>query len=107
MLCHLLRRCDELIADLPAWARSTPRRVREILIEALDARDLGEKERQAVVADLTERVAMLADDAQPHDENRKLAKHLYAEKEALFTFLTHDGVDARTGGRSRRSARRS
>ena len=91
---HLLRRCDELIADLPAWARSTPRRVREILIEALDARDLGEKERQAVVADLTERVAMLADDAQPHDENRKLAKHLYAEKEALFTFLTHDGVDA-------------
>jgi len=25
---------------------------------------------------------MLADDAQPHDENRKLAKHLYAEKEA-------------------------
>jgi len=46
------------------------------------------------VADLTERVAMLADDAQPHDENRKLAKHLYAEKEALFTFLTHDGVDA-------------
>jgi len=34
------------------------------------------------VADLTERVAMLADDAQPHDENRKLAKHLYAEKEA-------------------------
>ena len=37
---------------------------------------------------------MLADDAQPHDENRKLAKHLYAEKEALFTFLTHDGVDA-------------
>ena len=55
---HLLRRCDELIADLPAWARSTPRRVREILIEALDA------------------------------------KPLYAEKEALFTFLTHDGVDA-------------
>ena len=91
---HLLRRCDELIADLPAWARSTPRRVREIIVEALDARDLGEEERQAVVADLTERVAMLADDAQPHDENRKLAKHLYAEKEALFTFLTHDGVDA-------------
>jgi len=25
---------------------------------------------------------------------RKLAKHLYAEERALFTFLTHDGVDA-------------
>ena len=91
---------DEDLPD-PAWSGScppgtirTPRRVREILIEALDARDLGEKERQAVVADLTERFAMLADDAQPHDENRKLAKHLYGEKEALSTFLTHDGVDA-------------
>jgi hypothetical protein len=59
------------------------------------------------VADLTGRVEMLADDAQPHDENRKLVKHLYAGKEALFTFLTHDGVDATERRRSRRSARRS
>jgi len=93
-LAHLLRRCDELITDLPASARSTPQRVRGILLEALDARDLSKEERRVVVADLAEHVEILADDAQPHDENRKLVKHLYAEKEALFTFLTYDGVDA-------------
>jgi transposase len=37
---------------------------------------------------------MLADDAQPHDENRKLVAHLYAERDALFTFLTRPGIDA-------------
>ncbi len=93
-LAHLLRRCDELITDLPRWARSTPRRVRAILLEALEARELTEDERRVVVADLAERVEMLASDAHPHDENRKLVKHLYAERNALFTFLTNDGVDA-------------
>jgi transposase len=93
-LAHLLRRCDELIADLPAWGRDTPRKVREILTEALIARDLGDGERMAVVADLAERVEMLADDAHPHNENRKLVAHLYAERDALFSFLTHPGTDA-------------
>jgi len=93
-LAHLLRRCDELITDLPAGARSTPRRVHEILTEALAARDLDDSERAALVADLAERVEMLADDAHPDNENRKLVAHLYAEKDALFTFLTHPGVDA-------------
>jgi len=49
-------------------------------------------------------VAMLADDAQPHDENRKLAKAPLRRERGLFTFLTHDGVDATNCGRSRRSA---
>jgi len=93
-LAHLLRRCDELVTDLPRWARSTPRIVREILLEALEARELSEAERRDVVVDLTERVEILASDAHPNDENRKLVKHLYAERQALFTFLTHDGVDA-------------
>jgi hypothetical protein len=48
-LAHLLRRCDELIADLPIWARDTPRKVREILTEALIARDLGDGEQMAVI----------------------------------------------------------
>ena len=73
-IAHLLRRCDELITALPVGARSTPRRVREPLTGALCARDL--------------------DDAHPDNENHKLVAHLSAEKDALFTFLTHKGTDA-------------
>ena len=93
-VAHVLRRCDELITDLPVEARHTPRKVREILTEALSARDLDDDERAAVVADLSERVELLADDAHPENENRKLVAHLYAERDALFTFLTHPGTDA-------------
>ncbi len=93
-LAHLLRRCDELLTDLPGWASSTPRRVRDILLQALEARELEEAERAEVAADLAELVELLAEDPHPHDENRKLVKHLYAEREALFSFLRHDGVDA-------------
>ncbi len=93
-LAHLLRRCDELITDLPPEARSTPRRVRELLTDALRARDLDDVERAAVVLDLAERVELIADDAHPHNENRKLVAHLYAEREALFSFLTHPDIDA-------------
>ena len=27
-----------------------------------------------------------------HDENRKLIKHLYNERKAIVTFLTHPGI---------------
>jgi len=104
---HLLRRCDELIADLPAWARSTPRRVREILIEALDARDLGEKERQAVVADLTERVEMLADDAQLTTRAASSQSTSPPRRRPCSPSSPTTASTPRTGGRSRRSARRS
>ncbi len=88
------RHCDELLTDLPASARSTPRRVRDLLTEALDARELDAKPRRAVVADLAEHVELLHADPHPNDECRKLVAHLYAEREGLFTFLLHDGVDA-------------
>jgi transposase len=103
-VAHLLRRCDELLTDLPTWAISTPRTVREILLQALEARDLAEDERLEVVADLAERIELLAEDAHPHDENRKLVKHLVTESAALFTFLTHEGVDA-TNWRAEQSIR--
>jgi transposase len=93
-LAHLLRRCDELLTDLPRYAFGTPRQVREILVTALEARDLDEEKRVALVADLTERVELIAEDVQVHDECRKLVGHLYNEREALFSFLTHQGVDA-------------
>ena len=39
-------------------------------------------------------IELLNEQAHPHDENRKLVKHLYHEREAIVTFLTHPGVEA-------------
>lgn len=91
---HLLRRAVEMIADLPDWARGTPRRVKDLLTDALDARDGDPRERAAAAADLVEMIELLAEQAHPHDENRKLVKHLHAERHAIVTFLTHPGVEA-------------
>ena len=91
---HLLRRCHELLASNPDWARFAPREVREILLAGLDARGLSKNKRLAVVADLTERVQLLGEQAHPYDENRKLVAHLTNEIDALFTYLTRPGVDA-------------
>ncbi len=93
-LAHLLRRCHEMIEDQPGWARATPRLVRDLLLEALAARDLDLGGRLAAVADIGERFDLLFDQAHPHDANRRLIKHLRHERGALFTFLTTDGVDA-------------
>jgi transposase len=91
---HLLRRCHELVTDLPAWARGTPRQVADILHLGLAARDEPLERRIVIAADLRERVELLAEQAHPHDENRKLVKHLGVELDALFTYLTIDGVEA-------------
>ena len=91
---HLLRRCHELMQDLPDWARSTPRMIRDVLLDGLEARDLDPMERAAAAVDLAERIELLAEQPQVHDENRKLVKHLTNEAGALFTYLTVDGVDA-------------
>ena len=93
-LAHLVRRADELIESLPAAHRGTPRYVRQLLGEALDARDGTETERRDVVVDLTERVELLAQRRHPHDENRKLVAHLHRNIDALFTFLTDPTIDA-------------
>lgn len=93
-LAHICRRCDELIEDLPDWARHTPRQVKAILGEALDARDLDAATRAEMTEDLLERVDLLGEGAHPHDENRKLVKHLLAERDALFSFLADPSIDA-------------
>ena len=93
-LAHPLRRCHELAGDNPSWARHTPKVVADILHTALDARELSQRRRRQVVADLTERVELLAEQAHPHDANRTLVAHLHNERHALFTFLLHPGVDA-------------
>jgi hypothetical protein len=67
----------------------------------VDGRDDGG---DGVVADLTERVEMLADDAQPHDENRKLVK---PRKRPSSPSSPTTASMPRNRRRSRRSARRS
>jgi transposase len=91
---HLLRRCEEMITDGPDWARGTPREVKDILLAALDARDLPARKRRAVAVDLAERVELIAEQAHPHDANRRLVKHLTVEAAALFSFLYDPDIDA-------------
>jgi len=93
-LAHLVRRCHEMIEDLPASARHTPRQVKDLLLEALAARDLDATGRAAAVLDIGERIDLLGEQAHPNNDNRRLIKHLVHERHALFTFLTTDGVDA-------------
>jgi len=93
-LAHILRRCHEMITDQPAWTRHTPVQVKDLLLEALDARDLDPQARADAVADIGERLDLLCEAGHPHDANRRLLKHLRHERAALFTFLTTDGVDA-------------
>jgi transposase len=91
---HLVRRCDELIADLPGWARGTPRVVKDLLLDGLAARDLDETARAAAIVDLSERVELLGEQAHPHNECRKLVAHLLHERDALFTYLARSDIDA-------------
>ncbi len=48
-----------MIEDLPPWARSTPRQAKDLLLEALDARDLDEAGRAEAVLDIGERFDLL------------------------------------------------
>jgi transposase len=49
-----------------------------------------------MIEDLTERIELLAEQAHPHDECRKLVAHLHNNRHALFTFLADPAVDATT-----------
>lgn len=93
-VAHLLRRCHEMIEDNPSWARGTPGQVKDLLLEALEARELDVWSRAGAVVDIGERLDLLFEDAQPHEANRRLIKHLAHERHALLTFLTTSGVDA-------------
>ena len=62
---HFTRRCEELIDSSPDWARGTPRQVRDLLGEALHARDEDETERHRLIEDLTERIELLHEQAHP------------------------------------------
>ena len=93
-LAHLVRRCKEMEQDQPSWTISTPRAVKDLLHQALDARDLPKRGRAAAAIQIGDRLDSLIDQPHPHDANRRLMKHLAHQRHALFTFLNLDGVDA-------------
>jgi hypothetical protein len=111
-LAHLLRRCRELVSDAVAGQAKTPHAVRRILEGALalrEARDAGTLDAgqlTAEVAGLEAAVDRLVAGATRHPPNRRLLDHLGREREHLFTFLVHDGVQAPTGAPSTPSAPR-
>lgn len=93
-LAHLLRRCAEMLTDLPVEHRTLAAQIKTLLTDALAARDLHADARTAAVADLAERLDLLLDQPAIGDANRRLIKHLRTEATALFTFLVDPTVDA-------------
>jgi transposase len=97
---HLLRRADEMAASTTRGAVRFPRRVAELLRAGLDLRD-----RHAAARISTHGLAVargrlenqLTDLILPpktNASNERLAQHLWAHREDLFTFLRQPGLDA-------------
>ncbi|HEV2734761.1 MAG TPA: IS66 family transposase [Longimicrobiaceae bacterium] len=99
-LAHLLRRCRELLQAATRGAVLFPRKVKALLKEALavrDARDAGRvsARRAGARADaLQGRMDELLRPAKSHRANETFARHLWANRRHLFTFLRRPGVDA-------------
>lgn len=91
---HLLRRCGEMLEQLPEHERGLARSVKALLLEALAAREFEADKRVEAAADLAERLLIIIGAPTLGEQNRKLAKHLGREANAVFTFLTTPGVDA-------------
>lgn len=99
-LSHLLRRTDEMIADSVAGQARIPHAVRRLLADALalrarrDAAQIGGQALEGAIADLEARLDKLLAAKVTHQPNRRLLDHLRTERDALFSFLRHDGVPA-------------
>jgi len=99
-LAHLLRRANEMIADAVAGQARIPHRLRRLLLDALalraqrDAGDLGPRQLGREIRKLEDRADTLLSARVTHEPNRKLLAHLRTERDALFTFLRHEGVPA-------------
>jgi transposase len=91
---HLVRRCHEMEADQAGTDRDTPIAAKKILLDGLAARALPGPERAVAAAELKASMAELCAQPQAHDANRRLLAHLAKESDALFTYLSVDGVDA-------------
>jgi transposase len=99
-LAHLLRRCRELLDDAQRGQAKTPHAVRRILQAALAARaarDAGQLDAAQVTAEaqrLGAAMDRLLAGQTVYPPNRRLLDHLGRERDALFTFLLRDQVQA-------------
>jgi transposase len=99
-LAHLLRRCHELLETATRGAVVFPRKVRALLQESLQTRDLRDAKQitakaALIAADgLHERMMTLVRPAKTNAANERLAAHLQKHGSQLFTFLRHKGIDA-------------
>jgi transposase len=99
-LNHLLRRADEMDATATRGAVRFPRRVAELLRVGLDLRDrhaAGEVSRHGLAVArgrLENQMYELVFPAKTNAANERLAQHLWAHRDELFTFLREPGLDA-------------
>jgi transposase len=99
-LQHLLRRCDEMEAVAARGAVCFPRRVAELLRAGLDLRDrhaAGEVSRHGMAVArgrLENQLSDLIFPCKTNAANERLAQHLWAHRDDLFTFLRQPGLDA-------------
>src|SRR5215471_12043440 len=99
-LNHLLRRADEMAATATRGAVRFPRRVAELLRKGLDLRDRhaeGEISRHGLAVArgrLGNHLSGLVFPPKVNAANERLAYHLWAHRDDLFTFLRQPGLDA-------------
>jgi transposase len=98
-LNHLLRRADEMAAAETRGAVRFPRRVAELLRAGLDLRDrhaAGEISRHGLAVArgrLENQLSDLVFSPKTNAANERLAQHLWAHRDDLFTFLRQPGLD--------------
>jgi len=99
-LNHLLRRADDMAATATRGAVCFPRRVAELLRAGLDLRDrhaAGEVSQHGLAVArgrLENRLSDLIFPPKMNAANERLAQHLWAHRDDLFTFLRQPGLDA-------------
>lgn len=99
-LAHLLRRCREMLEAATRGAVVFPRKVKALLAEALAVRDdrdagrLSARRAAARADDLQGRMDRLLRPVKANRANERFARHLWANRTHLFTFLRRRGVDA-------------
>src|SRR5207247_2182667 len=97
---HLLRRCHERRQTATRGAVCFPRKVKALLQESLQARDLRDARRLTVAAanaradELQQRMTTLLRPIKSNAANERFARHLWTHRDELFTFLRHRGLDA-------------
>jgi transposase len=100
IVSHLLLRADEMAATSTRGAVCFPRRVAEMLRAGLDLRDrhaTGEISRHGLAVArgrLEDQLYDLLFPPKTNAANERLAQHLWAHREQLFTFLCEPGLDA-------------